>query len=110
MTKATNPWQDTALAATRGSRLGAMLACALGRNPESGPRFIGRANISSDGYIFADFVDSREQYHFGALAGAASDLERNVKGLAAHCNFSKSQTLELQAAVTKWIASDYRQL
>ena len=100
-------WQEKALIATRGTRFGAILACAAGRE-ESGPAFRGKACITSDGFVTCDFIDGRGSYHHGAFVGAASDLDSNVSGLVRHLKLKESDAKALRRLVDSWIATDYR--
>ena len=77
----TSTWKDRALAATRGTQLGAIIACSLSL-PRSSPMFNGKASITSDGFVMCDFTDTAGVTHMGAFVGAVSDLNRNVEGLA----------------------------
>ncbi|MCK1671080.1 hypothetical protein [Bradyrhizobium sp. 150] len=100
-------WQDKAMAATRGSQLGAIIACALGRNPDDVPRFNGKASVTSDGFIMCDFVDRSGEGRMSALAGSLSDLERNVKGLADHLQLTAEERGEYAEKLGGWISEDY---
>ena len=99
-------WKTKALAATDGSRFGAILAVALGESIPA-PRFHGRASITSDGFVMCDFTGSDGRAHLGALVGAASDLIGNVEGLAKHLKLTDDERDELAATVRAWVANDY---
>jgi len=79
-------WEDKALIATRGTRLGAILDCAMNVGRAKLPRFEGRATISSDGCVHCNFVDKGGYGHVSAFIGSVDDLSRNVEGLAEHLN------------------------
>lgn len=101
-------WQDRLLAATNGSRLGAIARCALGRNAdESYPAFTGKASVTSDGFIMCDFVDREGTPHMGAFVGAVDDLRTNVLGVAAHLKLTEAERAAWFKVVQEWIAIDY---
>ena len=99
-------WKERAIAATRGTQLGAIIACALGEKVEA-PCFNGKASITSDGFIMANFTGADGRGHMGAFVGSASDLVRNTLGLADHLKLSKEERAELFSSVRNWIATDY---
>ena len=101
-------WKDKALAATRGSQFGAILRCAFDVEREAKPRFCGKATITSDGFVMCDFVDLNGGAHWGAFVGDFTGLDRNVEGLAKHLALNSDDHNALTAAVTNWIATDYR--
>lgn len=99
-------WQDRAKAATKGSRLGAMLHCAL-REEIPAPCFSGKASVTSDGYLMCGFTSSDGQYHPGAFAGDARDLSRNINELSKHLKLTTEEHVELLATFRAWIGLDY---
>ena len=102
-------WQIRALAATKGTRFGAILRCAINRNiPEAFPQFSGKATVTSDGFVMCNFTDANGRFHMGAFVGSASDLSINVAGLADHLDLNGEDRKALCAAITNWIGKDYR--
>lgn len=104
-------WQWKALQATRGTRFGAILACASERYYDAAPatpRFVGRASVTSDGFVMCNFVDQRGNGHRGAFVGAIADLNANVSGLADHLALNDAERLALGALISRWIGADYR--
>lgn len=101
-------WKDIALEATRGTKTGAILRCFLGRNGDEAPRFEGKACITSDGFIMANFVDRHGGVHLGAFVGSAEDFFDNVRGLSEHLGLDHKERAELSSAALNWIAADYR--
>ena len=104
-------WQYRAIKATCGtqSRLGAILVAALGRSERlQGRRIVGRASITSDGYVMVDFVDSHGRYHFKAFICSVEDLTRNLRGLSDMLKLSDAERIEMFDEVRKWIDVDYR--
>lgn len=99
-------WKDKALAATRGTQLGAILAAATDTEIAA-PCFNSRATITSDGFITANFTGADGQRHLGAFVGSSDDLVRNTLGLADHLKLNKEDRAELFTTVRKWIATDY---
>jgi hypothetical protein len=106
----TNHWQDRCVAATRGneSQLGAILLAAFGRTPDAPPYFVGKASITSDGFIMCAFTARDGRHHHGAFVGGVDDLERNVRGLAAHLKLSALDRSLLFKALRSWLDTDYR--
>jgi hypothetical protein len=100
-------WKDDALAATRGTQLGAILRCALGVEREAMPRFTSKAIITSDGFLQANFVGQDGRAHHSAFIGAASDLGANAKGLAKHLKLDEHDRAELYDVFEKWVVTDY---
>lgn len=105
----TYTWQDRALAATRQSKTGAILRCALKADNDGIPRYEGKASVTSDGFMICDFVNREGQRHMGAFAGSMEDLENNVEGLAVHLGLNAEETEELRKVLTvDWVGMDYR--
>lgn len=101
--------KDKILAATKDTRLGAVLQCAMDpAGPRPYPCFIGKATITSDGYVMCDFFDGDGQLRLGAFVGAAESLERNVGALGAHLGLDEAQKAQLFALAKSWIGKDYR--
>ena len=101
-------WKDNALAATRGTQLGAIIACALNVERDATPRFVGNACVTSDGFMTCNFVDRNGAGHLGAFVSAVPDLAQNVRGLAEHLHLDAPDCAALFALVQSWIATDYR--
>lgn len=101
-------WQDRLIACSEGSQLGGVVRCALGRNePGVHPAFIGKAVITSDGFIMCDFIDRDGNRHMGAFVGSVGDFERNVKGVADHLQLSDEDRAAWYAAARGWIGMNY---
>lgn len=114
-------WREKALLATKGTQFGAIIHEAFrqadllkpGASPESdqdrsGPRFIGKCYITSDGFVMCDFIDRDGRCHLGAFVGTWRDVERNMEGLAEHLKFTRAQAVQFANVVQNWIATDYR--
>ena len=97
------------LSATRGTKLGAILRCAMGMN-ELGvaPRFVGKASVTSDSFIMCDLIDSDGNGHHGAFVGSLADFDRNLLGLSEHLDLSRTDREALMVAATGWIGKDWR--
>lgn len=97
-------WKDKALAATRGSQFGAIIRCALGRDAgqTTGPRFVGKANITSDRFIMCNFIDSNGQFRHGAFVGAFDDLTRNYRGLSDHLKLNDKDRAAFRRVLASW--------
>lgn len=98
-----NDLKDKVLAATYGTKLGAILRCALDVERDAQPRFVGKATVTSDGFIVCNFVDSDGEAHFGAFVGSKQDLWGNVLGLCDHLKLQKAEIGELTNVVDAWL-------
>jgi hypothetical protein len=103
-------WKDKALAATRGSKFGAIIQSAfgIGAGLTTGPRFVGKASITSDGFVMCNFIDSNGQFHFGAFVGAFDDLTRNYRGLSDHLKLNERDRASFRKVLNDWIGNDWR--
>jgi hypothetical protein len=100
-------WKDKALAATRGSQFGAIIRCALGRDLEAVPRFVGKASVTSDGFIMCNFIDRDGDGYHGAFVGAKSDLTRNFRGLSDHLKLNDKDRAAFRKVLTTWLGTDW---
>lgn len=96
-------WKKNAIAATRGTQLGAIIACALGVEVPH-PCFVGKATLTSDNFIICNFIDKDGESHMGAFVGSSSDLVRNARGLAEHLKLNDEEKKALFAALHGWAA------
>lgn len=93
---------DRLLAASKYSQLGAIIACAYGRDRDALPRFTGKAIMTSDDFIMCNFIDRNGIGHMGAFVGSRQDFNRNVAGIAAHCNLSASERAQFFETMNDW--------
>lgn len=100
-------WKKRALAATANSRMGAILRCALDTDIYALPRFTGKAIITSDGFVMADFVDREGDYHMGAFVGGVDTVADNARKLTAYLGLGGDDIAALYAALNGWIGLDY---
>lgn len=100
--------------ATRGSQIGAIIACALDLERNALPRFTSKAVITSDGFVQANFVDSHEIMHHSAFVGSIDELQVNMAHVVVFLQkaikgITDADTDELTDAVLNdWITTDYR--
>lgn len=94
-------WKDRALAATKHTQFGAIIARALNTEIPA-PCFISNASITSDGFVMCNFLDRDGNVRMGAFVGAASDVVRNAEGLAKHLKLSREERKELFATLHSW--------
>lgn len=94
--------KDKLLACTRGTQLGAIIACALGVERDAVPRFCGKAMLTSDGFIMCNFVDRDGFGHLGAFVGSLDDFDRNVVGVAAHCKLNADDRAMFFQVMDDW--------
>lgn len=99
-------WKEHALAATRGTQLGAIL-CAATKTETPAPCFTSKASVTSDGFLVANYTGADGRQHMGAFIGPASDLVRNAQGLADHLKLDETARAELYRVLLKWIELDY---
>jgi hypothetical protein len=95
---------------TRGTQFGAVLACALGFDKNPAPCFVGKAIITSDGYVQCNFTGKDGRNHHGAFVGSVRDLVNNTKHAADHFKLGTEDRADLYKAVREWIATDYSHL
>lgn len=86
----------------------AILACAMGRDPLTTAKFVGKATVTSDGFIMCDFVDHDGQGRRGAFVGSMAELDANLIQLAQHFNLGDAELQQMRELVKGWIATDYR--
>ena len=103
-------WQFRAIEATHGpkSKLGAILLAVLERQRRTRPQFVGKATITSDGFVMCSFTDKHGNHHLGAFVCEVDELVRNFSGLADHLKLDDIERLQMFAALRNWIATDYR--
>lgn len=99
---------DKALAATAGTQFGAIIRCAYDLERDACPRFVGKASITSDGFVMCSFVDRHGEGHMGAFVGSARDLSANIAGLIRHCSMKADEAEAFRAKLNAWVATDYR--
>lgn len=99
-------WQDKAEAATRGTQLGAIIACTLNREIDA-PSFNGKASVTSDGFVMCNFTDKNGGNHMGAFVGSLADLAHNCSGLADHLKLSDDEREAFYDTMKNWIGVDY---
>lgn len=99
-------WKQRALAATRGSLFGAILSAAT-RTKIDAPCFIGRATMTSDGFVMCNFLDANQEGHMGAFVCHSTDLVRNTINLASHLRLDDDDRGALFEVVRNWISVDY---
>jgi len=96
------------LAATRNTQLGAIIRCAMDIERDAVPRLVGKAHVTSDGYVMCDYYGANVGYKHGAFVGALSDLDLNIVGLSKHLGMTPTEYNALTALVTGWIGKDWR--
>lgn len=72
------------------------------------PRIVGKANVTSDGFVMCDMIDQHGEGHMGALIGHISDLQKNCSGLCDHLRLDANERIELALVIAQWIDKDYR--
>jgi hypothetical protein len=106
LSMASGGWRATAVRATHGTQLGAILAAALGLEVAP-PCYNGKASIT-DGFLIGDFTAADGARHTGAFIGSVADLELNIFGLSRHLNLSDADAADLLKVFQGWIGLDYR--
>jgi hypothetical protein len=102
-------WKDKALAATNGSQFGAIIRCALGLDAglTTGPRFVGNASVTSDGFVMCNFIDKNGQFRHSAFVGSKDDLTRNFRGLSDHLKLNDKDRAAFRKVLASWISQDW---
>lgn len=110
--KAMETWQARALVATQGqkSQLGAIILAITKAEPSRGPKFGPGAVISSDGFIFANFIDRHGSYHQGALVCSVRNYIDNLHGLADVLKLNDADRSDMFRRAREWIYIDHRAL
>lgn len=101
-------WKNRVFTATKGSKFGAILRCAMGIDNDNYPKFSGKCSVTSDGFVMCNFLDRNGIFHLGAFIGAWQDIENNINGLSIHLKLKEKEKKELFDSVNIWIGSDYR--
>lgn len=91
-----------------GGQFHAIIAAILGRDPKTTAKFVGKASVTSDGFVMCSFVDPDGWHHHGAFVCAYSDLDRNIGGLKDHLDLTTAERVELDRLLLDWIDTDYR--
>lgn len=86
----------------------AIIACALDRDPMTTARFVGKATITSDGFVQCDFVDHDGQGRRGAFVGSWMELDNNLQGLIHHLELGEPELAQLRELIKGWVGTDYR--
>lgn len=94
------------LDATSGSQFGAILANVFGEDIPA-PCFVGKAIVTSDGYVQCNFTGKDGRQHNGAFVGSIRDLAENAVRLAKHLNLTAEERREFSTALFGWFAVDY---
>ena len=88
----------TVLDATKGTRFGAILACAtMGDDQgdelemEGKPHFRGKGTITSDGYLMWDLVTAEGDYKAGAFAGEWREFTINMRRLTVYLGWADEE-------------------
>lgn len=90
------------------SMMRAVVLAVLGRNPTFlRNNFVGKAAITSDGFVMCDFIGSHGEYHYGALVCEVSELKHNIKGIAKFLRLNSGEMDVWYGACSAWIGNDY---
>lgn len=101
-------WQERIFSNTLpGAPLHSILACVFDVEPSYPARYFGKANVTSDGFLLADFQGTDGQRHGGAFVGSFDGLKRNVIGIADHVGLKGDDRTAFFKTVEGWIATDY---
>jgi hypothetical protein len=91
------------------TQMHAILACAMGRDPLTTARFVGKATVTSDGYIQCDFVDHDGTGRRSAFVGSYGELEANLQSLVIqHLGLGQDELQQATTLIESWIGTDYR--
>lgn len=106
----TKALQDRILDVTNGTKTGAILRCAMGRNGAviPGPAFTSKAIITSDGFVQANFRGADGRDHHSAFVGGWDEVQDNVSRLTTHMKLSSTEKEQVWQWLKDWVAIDYR--
>ena len=86
------------LDATKGTRFGAILACAIMGDDqgdelemEGKPHFRGKGTVTPDGYLMWDLVTAEGDYKAGAFAGGWQDFTTNMRQLTIRLGWADAE-------------------
>ena len=83
----------------------AIIAAMLGREPQTPQRYVGKAIVTSDGFVQCNFVDSNGVSHHSAFVSSYEEIEANVLSVSDLLGIDPDETRQL---IASWIAIDYR--
>lgn len=83
----------------------AIIAAMLQQEPRTLQKFVGKAIVTSDGFVQCNFVGADGVAHHSAFVGSAEEVERNVHAVADELGIPAEQT---DALLQEWYVIDYR--
>lgn len=86
----------------------AIIAAIIGTEPKTVQRYVGKAVVTSDGFVQCSFVDGDERYHNMAFIGSWETLMENMHGVMAALELTATERLTVNQMIRDWIAVDYR--
>jgi len=91
-------WKEKSLLATRGTKFGAVIACALNHETPA-PYFSGKASVTSDGFVMCSYTHNNGEHRMSAFVGSFDDIQRNAIGLADHLKLTDEERGEYAATL-----------
>ncbi len=105
-------WRTRLYFAPTGAQTHAIIAAVLGEEPRTDQLYVGKACITSDGFVMCDYIDAEGLLRAGAFVGSFESLQTNVVGLIKHLQaegvLSDDERDEVLKAWVGWFAKDYR--
>lgn len=100
-------WQEKLLRTARGMQTGAIVAAILGRDIQQ-PKYVGKAVVTSDGFVMCNFITKNGESKHGALVSDVDGVCDNLRALVHVCKLTSEQATEFYNIAKAWIAIDYR--
>lgn len=105
--KQDHSWREKVLRASRGTQTGAVIAAILGREIPA-PCYLGKAFITSDGYVMCAFKTKTGETKPGAFVSDVAGVTDGLRAVVHHCKLTSEQATSLYNAAKAWVANDYR--
>ena len=102
-------WRFKMVKATRGSQtqLGTLLLAIINKSRPK-PSYGDQGYITSDGYLLADFVDKRGEYHPAAFIAPIKTVVDAFRAAADEAKLDGDEVIALFTEFRRWIGSDDR--
>ena len=87
---------------THGTKTGTILRCIFRHENVGTPRFEGRASVTSDGFVMANFIDSDGRGHWGAFVGGLAEVTTNVMQAGRQFKLTPPEQAHLASELRAW--------
>lgn len=86
----------------------AIIASMLGQEPRTPQRFTGKAIVTSDGFVQANFRGADQVDHHNAFVGSVDELNEAMNALMEDLQLTDEERQQVDQLVDDWIVIDYR--